>query len=104
MAEPMIWRDASGVMHEVSGTNPLPMNSGPAANAVAINLGSDTTLASTSRGIWVGGGGNVKVDLAITGTAIVFTSVPSGTMLPVQATKVYSTANGTTATSLTAVW
>lgn len=71
-------------------------------NAVAINLASDTTLANC-RGIWVGSGGSIKVDMASTGTAITFTNVQNG-YLSGNFSKIYSTANGTTASNLVVVW
>lgn len=63
----------------------------------AVNLASDTTLAGC-RAIYVGVTGDVKVDAANGGTAT-FKSHPVG-YLQVQASKIYSTANGTTATDL----
>jgi hypothetical protein len=50
-------------------------------------------------GLYVGGTGDVKVDLVGGGT-VTFKAVPVGTILPVQVTKVYAT--GTTATFLVA--
>lgn len=78
--------------------------SGPAGSAVAIDLSStDATLGYVSRGIYVGGAGDVKVDMAgpQAGT-VTFSAVPAGTLLPIRVSKVYKT--GTTATLLIAVW
>ncbi len=71
--------------------------------AQAINLASDTSLSSCN-GLYVGGAGNVKVDMRFNGTGITFSGVVAGTVLPIQVTKVYSTANGTTATNIVALY
>lgn len=52
------------------------------------------------RAIYVGGAGNVTV--VMDGVATLFTAVPVGTILPVQATRVDAT--GTTATALVALF
>ena len=67
-------------------------------NGAAIAKSDSANLPKVSRAIYVGGGGDVKVDLAGVGSAIVFKAVPAGTLLPIQATKVYSTL--TTATDM----
>ncbi len=84
-------------------------NSGSATGAEAVNLAADYLTETNSgrshtRGVWVGGAGNVVVDMAEFGTNITFTGVPAGTLLPICVSKIYSTANGTTATSLTAIY
>ena len=61
---------------------------------------SDTGNIAGMRGLYVGSGGNVKVDMQ-GGTTITFSNVISGTILPIKASRVYST--GTTATSLVAL-
>ena len=66
-------------------------------NAVAIAKSDTANLSKVSRAIYVGGSGDIKVDLAGVGNAIVFKAVPVG-LLPIQALKVYST--GTTATDM----
>lgn len=75
----------------------------PYTRAVAVNLASDTTLPATSRGIFVGGAGN----LALTtqgGDSVTLTGVTAGTIYAIQAKVVKSTANGTTATNIVALW
>ena len=74
-----------------------------AHGAVAVSLASDTNLAAGCRALWVGVAGTVKVDLPTQGTGISFLNVPAGMFL-CQCTKVYSTANGTTATDIVAVY
>ena len=75
----------------------FPMFPGDAA-AVTPN---DSTNLSQPSVIYVGGAGNVKVTTA-QGTAVTFTGVNAGTVIPVQVIRVWST--GTTATSMTAVF
>lgn len=74
---------------------------GPALNAAAITTSDSAALANSTRGIYVGGAGDVKVDLGGSGT-VTFAGVPAGTILPVRASKVYAT--GTTATNLVALY
>jgi len=69
-------------------------------DAAAVTPNDSTNLAQPSV-IYVGGAGNVKVTTA-QGTAVTFTAVNSGTVIPVQVLRVWST--GTTATSMTAVF
>lgn len=73
-------------------------------HAVAINLAADTIAPPRFRAIWVGGLGNVKIDSTGGDIGVLFTAVPAGTMLWVQAAKIYSTANGTTATNLVGLY
>ena len=87
----------------MAGDSQLLQQMLPFSRAVAINLASDTTLASTSRGIFVGGAGN----LAITtqgNDAVTFTGVTAGTIYAIRAKVIKSTANGTTATNIVALW
>ncbi len=72
----------------------------------SINLSGDTDLTAVyaqgyAKRIYVGGAGSVKVD-TIGATGVTYTAVPVGTWLRGTFTKVYSTANGTTATNLVA--
>lgn len=69
----------------------------PAANAAAVTPNDSTDLTNVSRSLYVGGAGNVKVDMADVGT-VTFTGVPAGAILPIRVSRVYST--GTTATSI----
>jgi hypothetical protein len=74
----------------------------PAVGAEAVDISADDdTPTKPSKGLWVGGVGNVKVDLA-DGSTVTFTAVQAGTLLPVQVTKVYKT--GTTATAMVFLW
>jgi len=74
----------------------------PARSAIAVDVSAaDQALTPDSRGLYVGAGGDVKVDMADTGT-VTFTAVLSGSVLPIQASNVYN--SGTTATSIVALY
>lgn len=72
----------------------------PAHSAYAVTK-SDTTVLPTTRGLYVGGAGDVAVTMAEDQNNVTFTAVPAGSILPVQVTKVLST--GTTATAIVAL-
>lgn len=68
----------------------------------AVITPSDTiNLPRSTRMLWVGGAGNVKID-TVGGETVTFSSVAAGTRLPIQAKRVYST--GTTATLMIAMY
>ena len=70
-------------------------------SAAAVTPSNTVDLTNTASALWVGGAGNVKVDM--TGaTGVTFTAVPAGTLLRIQVTRVYST--GTNATNIVAMW
>jgi hypothetical protein len=73
----------------------------PARHAAAITPHDTNELTAVTRGIYVGGAGNVAV-ITIGGETVVFIAPPVGTVIPVQAKIVKSTS--TTATSLIALW
>lgn len=71
--------------------------SSPAAHAFSV-AGSDTVdLARSTRAIYVGVAGDVKVT-TISGETVTFANAPTGMVLPVRAIRVFAT--GTTATAL----
>ena len=72
--------------------------SDPAGRAVEITPSNSETIVPPLRALYIGGAGDVKVDMADTGAAITFVGVPAGTILPVRVTRVYST--DTDATSI----
>jgi hypothetical protein len=74
----------------------------PGRNAAVVTPSDSTDLTDTTRAIYVGGAGDVTVNMLKTGSAILFKAVPVGTVLPIRAARVKST--GTTATNLTALW
>jgi hypothetical protein len=69
----------------------------PAAGAFAITTSDTGNFYATA--LYVGTGGDVKVDMEDTDdTAIVFSNVPAGTVLPIRVKRVYAT--GTTASNI----
>jgi hypothetical protein len=74
--------------------------SGPASHGFAVTPSDSTLLAETTRGIYVGTGGTIAA-LMLSGASVTFTSVPSGTTLPVRLTKIMAT--GTTASGIVAL-
>lgn len=73
----------------------------PANGAFAITPSNTNDLARVTRGIYVGGTGNLKVDMD-DGTTVTFTSIAAGVIHPIKAQRVYAT--GTTATSIIGVY
>lgn len=71
----------------------------PARRAVAITPHDSTNLAYETRAVYVGVGGNITC--VMDGEAVLFTAVPTGTVLPIRTTRVNST--GTTASALVAL-
>lgn len=74
----------------------------PARHAFAITKHDSNDLAFVTRGIYVGGTGDLSVDLAGGETAVVFVGLAAGIIHPIAATRVRST--GTTATSIIGVY
>jgi hypothetical protein len=74
----------------------------PAINASSITPNDSADLAQFTRLVYVGGTGDVTVNMAGSGTTILFKAVPVGTVLPIRVSRVLST--GTTATNLVALW
>jgi len=63
---------------------------------------SDTVVyEQPTRGVYVGVGGNVTVEM-VSGGIVTFVGVLAGTLLPIQVDRIYAT--GTTATSLVALY
>lgn len=73
-----------------------------AHRASAITPDDVTELAGPTRGVYVGGAGDLTVDMADGGPAVTFVGVLAGSLLPIQVTKVYAT--GTTATNMVALY
>lgn len=61
----------------------------------------DNGFLSETFGIYIGGAGNLKVDMMRGGT-ITFVGLVAGSVLPIQVSRIYST--GTTATNLIALY
>ena len=75
-----------------------------AFKGIAVNLASDTTLEAGCRGFHVGVSGHVVVDFVQGGTGITLKNCAQGVPLGYQVSKIYSTANGTTATDIVALY
>ncbi len=68
----------------------------PYVGAVAVDYsGGDQTLTTTARGVYVGGAGNLRVDL-IDGSTVTFTALAVGNVYRFAVRKIYQT--GSTAT------
>lgn len=69
----------------------------PASKAAAITPNDSADLAFATRAIYVGGAGNLAVQMQLDG-AVTFVAVPAGSILPIRVARVLAT--GTTATNL----
>lgn len=74
----------------------------PARNSAAVTPNDSTDLTFTTRALYIGGAGDVKVDMVGTGTAVTFAGCLAGTILPIRVDRVYST--DTSATNIVAIW
>ena len=72
----------------------------PAMDATALTK-SDSTVLTPTRGLYVGGGGDVAVTM-LGGTVVTFSAVPTGAFMPIQITKLMST--NTSATLVLALY
>lgn len=78
-----------------------PDQSGPVRQGFAVTPSDSTPLASETRAIYVGAGGDLSVVLS-SGDTITLSGVPAGSLLPLRAQKVRST--GTTASALVGLY
>ena len=69
----------------------------PATGAFIPSLSDTVDLPRYSRSLFVGGAGNLKVDM-MNGETVTITGVTAGTTLPIRVGRIWST--GTTATNL----
>lgn len=74
----------------------------PAWEALAVTPADADLSRMPTRGLYVGGAGNVTVVMAGGGSAVTFTNVPAGTILPIRVDRVNSTS--TTATAIVALY
>lgn len=74
----------------------------PADNAAAVTPADDGSIDPPTRALYIGGAGDVKVDMVGTGTAVIFAGLAAGTMLPIRVTRVYDA--DTNATSIVALY
>lgn len=84
---------------DVSGDNQMES---PARNAEAVTPHDTNELTKISRALYIGTGGDVTVQMAGTGTAILFANVPSGAILPIRVIRVNDT--GTDAEDIVALY
>jgi len=74
----------------------------PASNGFVISPSDTADLDRPTRGIYVGGAGNLTVTFVESGEAVLITGVLAGTVYPFRVKRVYST--GTTATLLVGLY
>jgi hypothetical protein len=72
----------------------------PSGDGVVLTKSDTDELAVKSRAIYVGGAGDLNVVMA-SGTTVLFSAVPAGTILPIQIKQLLSTS--TTATLVVAL-
>ena len=72
----------------------------PAAHAATITPDDDNDLSENTRGIYVGGTGDLVV-ITVGGETITFSDVPAGSLVPIRASRVLES---TTATNLVGMW
>jgi hypothetical protein len=83
-------RPAAAVERETSAVRDGVRRPGPGGSPFsrAVTLvPSDTTLLDPTRGLWIGGGGDVVLDLVGGAQAVTFAAVPAGSFLPVRAVR-----------------
>jgi hypothetical protein len=72
----------------------------PGYGVVEVTPHDTNNLTSPSRGLYIGTAGDVKI-MAVNGSIATFIGAASGSVLPIQAKRVYAT--GTTATNIVAI-
>lgn len=73
----------------------------PAGNAVEVTTSDSTDLTTSTRAIYIGGTGDIKVT-TVNGDTVTFKAVPVGSILPVRARRIFAT--GTTATFIVGLY
>lgn len=73
----------------------------PAIGAVAVTPSDSVDLELVSRGLWVGTGGNLALEMQ-DGSSVTITNVADGTLLPFRVLRVNAT--GTTASGIIALY
>ncbi len=93
------WADAAALTGSASIVA-LLKGMQPAVGGAAVTPNDSQDLAKSSRALYVGGAGDVKVT-TVDGSTITFSAVPAGTLLPVAVKRVFATL--TTATNILAL-
>ena len=70
-------------------------------SAVAVTPSDTVDLTYVSRALWVGGTSGTITAIMADGTTVLFSGVPTGTLLPIRVSRVKAT--GTTATLIVAI-
>lgn len=86
----------------MANNTPMISGRGQAVKAVSVTPNDLTDLSEPGAALYIGGAGNVKVNMASEGTAITFVGIPAGSFLPILVNRVYAT--DTTATSILAIY
>ena len=84
-----------------SFSSSMPGLSSPGANAFAVTGNDSADLSFATRGLYVGGAGDVKLT-TVGGNTVTFAAVPAGAVLPVRAARIFAT--GTSATNLVGLY
>jgi hypothetical protein len=71
----------------------------PASRAAAITASDTGDVANTTKALYIGTGGSLKVELTgmAPGAFVIFTNIPDGSLLPVRVRKIWDL--GTTASN-----
>lgn len=72
-----------------------------ARRAEAVTTSDTVIFEQPTRGVYVGGAGDLKVDM-VSGGTVTFSGVGAGSLLPIQVVRVY--AIGTAATNIIALY
>jgi len=73
----------------------------PASSAAAVTPNDSTDLSNTTRGVYIGVGGNMKVTME-DGQVVTFAALMAGVVYPIRVTRIW--AADTNATSIVALW
>lgn len=73
----------------------------PAENAAEIVPGDSAQLPRVSRAVYVGEGGDLRVQM-LGGGIVTFRNIPAGTLMPLRISRVFAT--GTDATAILGLW
>jgi hypothetical protein len=83
-----------------SPSNGVDANPNSATHAAAVTK-SDATVLTATRALYVGGDGDLVVEMMGDGAEVTFPGVLGGTVLPIRVVKVKA---ATTATNVVALW